>query len=307
MDPKVLKTFKQLGDLYKVLHIEPTDDKKVIEKAYKRQALVWHPDKNKSPAAPDMFHKIKQAHEILLDEDLKAQFDKYKNNQKAQEERTSKQTKERRRYADDLLAKEKASQGAQDDQPKKISKEEQKREESKRMKREWEEEEEKRKQELDKKKAEKVESKEFTMVKIKWPENNKMTYTADILKIIFGKYGEIKDVVVFPKDNKAMIEFKFRLSAEKAYQDNKTKEKEKRGFDDGLRVSLMVKGKEKDGDPAKGNPTKVLVVDSNNIQKISNVFNRDSTILLGPKEMEDRRTLERQKLIESLLAKEGLL
>ena len=62
-------------------------------------------------------------------------------------------------------------------------------------------------------KVEKVESKEFTMVKVKWPENNKMTYTGDILKIIFGKYGEIKDVVVFPKERKALIEFKFRLSA----------------------------------------------------------------------------------------------
>lgn len=77
-----------------------------------------------------MFHKIKQAHEILLDEDLKSKFDKYKQNQKAQEERTSKQTKERRRYADDLLAKEKANQDAQkSDEPKKMSKEEQKREE----------------------------------------------------------------------------------------------------------------------------------------------------------------------------------
>ena len=60
---------------------------------------------------------------------------------------------------------------------------------------------------------EKVESKEFTMVKIKWPKNEKMTYTADIIKIIFGKYGEIKDVVVFPKERKALIEYKYRLSA----------------------------------------------------------------------------------------------
>jgi len=62
-------------------------------------------------------------------------------------------------------------------------------------------------------KVEKVESKEFTMVKIKWPKNEKMTYTADIIKIIFGKYGEIKDVVVFPKERKALIEYKYRLSA----------------------------------------------------------------------------------------------
>ncbi len=62
-------------------------------------------------------------------------------------------------------------------------------------------------------KVEKVESKEFTMVKIKWPKNDKMTYTDDIIKIIFGKYGEIKDVMVFPKERKALIEYKYRLSA----------------------------------------------------------------------------------------------
>jgi len=79
-----------------------------------------------------MFHKIKQAHEILLNEDLKSKFDKYKANQKFHEERTSKQTKERRRYADDLLAKEKVHQTTdQDDKSKKMSKEEQKREEVK--------------------------------------------------------------------------------------------------------------------------------------------------------------------------------
>lgn len=69
----------------------------------------------------------------------------------------------------------------------------------------------------------------------------------------------------------------------------------------------MVKGKEQESDPTKGDPSKVLVMDSNNIQKISNVFNRDSSILLGPKEVEDRRRLERQKLIDNILSKEGLL
>ncbi len=51
MDSKLLKTFKELGDLYKVLHIEPTADEKAIRKAYKKQALIWHPDHNKTQKA----------------------------------------------------------------------------------------------------------------------------------------------------------------------------------------------------------------------------------------------------------------
>jgi len=58
MDPKLLKTFKELGDLYKILHIDPTDDKKAIEKAYKKQALVWHPDKNRSSGAGNQIIKM---------------------------------------------------------------------------------------------------------------------------------------------------------------------------------------------------------------------------------------------------------
>jgi len=40
-----------------------------------------------------------------------------------------------------------------------------------------------------------------------------MTYTEDILKIIFGKYGDINGIVLFPNAQKAMIEFRFRISA----------------------------------------------------------------------------------------------
>ncbi len=69
----------------------------------------------------------------------------------------------------------------------------------------------------------------------------------------------------------------------------------------------MVKNKDEERSATKGDPTKVLVVDSNNIQKISNVLNRDSTILLGSSQVEKQRNLERQKLIDSILANEGLL
>lgn len=55
MDHKILKTFKELGDIYKILGIEPTDDKKAIKKAYKTQALINHPDKSKTEDASKIF------------------------------------------------------------------------------------------------------------------------------------------------------------------------------------------------------------------------------------------------------------
>lgn len=44
----LLKNFEKCGDLYKILKIDPTADKKIIKKAYKDLALIYHPDKNKS-------------------------------------------------------------------------------------------------------------------------------------------------------------------------------------------------------------------------------------------------------------------
>ena len=56
-------------------------------------------------------------------------------------------------------------------------------------------------------------TKEYAMIKIKWSKNLNVSYTEDMLKFLFAKYGEIKDVVVFPHKRKALIEFRFRLSA----------------------------------------------------------------------------------------------
>lgn len=51
MDPKLVKTFKELGDLYKIMGIESTKDEKIIKKAYKNKAKELHPDKNPDPNA----------------------------------------------------------------------------------------------------------------------------------------------------------------------------------------------------------------------------------------------------------------
>jgi len=304
MDPKLLKTFKELGDIYRILGIESTKDEKIIKKAYKQKAKELHPDKNKASNAKEMYIHLKQAYDILIHPEMKAQYDKYKDNQKYHEEKVSSQNKVRRQFGEELLKKEKANQDAGEaEKQHKMTKEEEKRQEGKRMKKEWDEEEEKRKEELKKRKIEKTESKEYTMIKIKWPKSSNMTYTADILRILFGKYGEIVDLAVFPTDRKAVIEFRYRLSAEKAYQENKAKEKEKMGFDDGLKISLLVKEKAPDQSTGPNN----LNLNSGNLEKISNLYNRDSKVLLGSREEELRREQERQRIMEEMLAKEGIV
>ena len=54
-------------DFYKILGISKgaTDDE--IKKAYRKMAVKWHPDKNKSPEAEEKFKDIAMAYEVLKD------------------------------------------------------------------------------------------------------------------------------------------------------------------------------------------------------------------------------------------------
>ncbi|MFT6443345.1 MAG: curved DNA-binding protein CbpA [Salibacteraceae bacterium] len=65
-----------IQDLYKILGLSPSANKEDIKKAYRKLALEWHPDKNKSPNAHEMFIKINEAYLILYDEQARAKYDK---------------------------------------------------------------------------------------------------------------------------------------------------------------------------------------------------------------------------------------
>lgn len=71
----------ETSDLYKILNI-PRDATKIdIKKSYKKLVLVYHPDKNHSPYAPEMFRKIQIAYETLMDNEKRSKYDRMTNNQ----------------------------------------------------------------------------------------------------------------------------------------------------------------------------------------------------------------------------------
>ncbi|EJU03468.1 DnaJ-domain-containing protein [Dacryopinax primogenitus] len=52
------------------------DNAAELKKAYRKQAMIWHPDKNSSPQASEMFQKMSRAYEVLSDPQLKTIYDK---------------------------------------------------------------------------------------------------------------------------------------------------------------------------------------------------------------------------------------
>lgn len=64
-------------ELYDILELKPTATTAEIKAAYKILAKKYHPDKNKSPEAEDMFKKISNAKEILSNEEKRKNYDAY--------------------------------------------------------------------------------------------------------------------------------------------------------------------------------------------------------------------------------------
>ncbi|XP_039519314.1 dnaJ homolog subfamily C member 16-like [Pimephales promelas] len=64
-------------DPYKVLGVSRHASQAEIKKVYKKLAREWHPDKNKSPGAEDMFIKISKSYEILSNEERRANYDRF--------------------------------------------------------------------------------------------------------------------------------------------------------------------------------------------------------------------------------------
>ena len=65
-------------DYYKVLGVVRGASDREIRRAYKAQALKWHPDKNagNEEEAEKQFQKVAEAYEILTDPEKKRRYDR---------------------------------------------------------------------------------------------------------------------------------------------------------------------------------------------------------------------------------------
>jgi curved DNA-binding protein len=64
-------------DFYEVLGVPRTADTKQIRRAYRDLARKYHPDVNKDPGADERFKRISEAHHVLTDPELRAQYDRF--------------------------------------------------------------------------------------------------------------------------------------------------------------------------------------------------------------------------------------
>ncbi len=65
-----------MSNYYKILGIPKNATDTQIKKAYRKLALKWHPDKNKSRGAEEKFMEITEAYDILSDPEKRRKYDR---------------------------------------------------------------------------------------------------------------------------------------------------------------------------------------------------------------------------------------
>ena len=67
----------QRTDYYQSLSVSPGATEEEIGRAFRKLAMQYHPDVNKSPGAEEKFKEINEAYQVLKDPQKRAQYDQY--------------------------------------------------------------------------------------------------------------------------------------------------------------------------------------------------------------------------------------
>jgi DnaJ family protein C protein 17 len=97
-------------DVYELLEVPFGATDSAIRKAYRKQALIYHPDKTPDPSAAVRFHRITVSLNVLANPTLRKEYDAWINSRKAQHVRDELMSKERKRMKDELASAEKRGQ-----------------------------------------------------------------------------------------------------------------------------------------------------------------------------------------------------
>jgi len=66
-----------LMDYYEVLGVPKDASLEDIKRSYRKLAIRWHPDKNKSPEACEKFKEISRAYDVLSDNEKRKDYDRF--------------------------------------------------------------------------------------------------------------------------------------------------------------------------------------------------------------------------------------
>ena len=64
-------------DFYETLGVSKSASKEEIKSAYRKKAMEWHPDRNKTPEAEEKFKEINEAYEVLSNDQKKSAYDQF--------------------------------------------------------------------------------------------------------------------------------------------------------------------------------------------------------------------------------------
>jgi DnaJ homolog subfamily C member 17 len=208
-------------DLYDILKTSPSSTDSELRHAYRKRAVVLHPDKNKSPTADADFNVLRIAFDVLISPTARAAYDALRKAKAAKAERMAKYDDKRRQMLRDLEEAERESSNKRrrvDGERAHVESEEHAfqmelaklQEESERLKAERDR---KLQEELAKQEeAERIQHKDEDLdeeaectVKIKFKSKaDQETLTAELLGHVFSRYGDVENVLL---RNSALVVF----------------------------------------------------------------------------------------------------